>query len=312
MKNKDSRLYFSVKQFLFDKFGENVYKIAVNGGFSCPNRDIPAGKAGCIFCSPNGSGDFAGNSALSIHEQLYLSQKGIHALSSNHGINKYIAYFQAYTNTYAPIPELRQKYYEALSVPGVVGLAVATRPDCLSKEVLALLDEINRKTFLWVELGLQTIHQKTAEFINRGFSLTVFNKSLKNLNSIGIDTVCHLIFGLPGESREDMLKSVRYISEQDLQGVKLHLLHVLEGTPLAEMYHRKIFNTLTKEEYVNIVVEALELMPSEFVIHRLTGDGPKNILIAPDWSRNKRDVLNSIHKELRLRNSWQGKLFNRN
>ena len=230
-------------------------------------------------------------------------------MSEKHKINKYIAYFQAYTNTYAPMEELKKKYFEAISVPDVVGLAIATRPDCLSPDVLALLNELSHKTYVWIELGLQSIHEETAAIISRGYPLSCFEKAVSDLNSIGIDTVCHLIFGLPGESKEDMLGSVKFISKKKLQGVKIHLLHVLEGTRLAEMYRYNTFDTLKKNEYVNLVVDALELLPSNFVIHRITGDGPKDILIAPKWSENKRDVLDSIRNELLKRDSWQGKLY---
>jgi len=287
-----------------------VYKIPVDAGFSCPNRESASEKFGCIFCSPRGSGDFAGNPNLSIREQLINSHKGIKKLSEKHSINKYIAYFQAYTNTYAPIEELREKYFEAISVPDVVGLAIATRPDCLGPDVIKLLDELSRKTYVWIELGLQSIHEKTATLIRRGYSLSCFEQAVSNLNNIGIDIVCHLIFGLPGENREDMLASVKIISKKNLQGVKIHSLHVLEDTRLAEMYQHNTFDILTKDQYIKIVVDALELLPPNFVIHRMTGDGPKDILIAPKWSENKRDVLDSIRNELLIRDSWQGKLYN--
>lgn len=305
----DSLRYYPLGRFLKERFGEKVYKISLDAGFSCPNRDGTLSNSGCIFCSSSGSGDFAGNPEKSIKEQLLYSPKGTLELSEKYDINKFIAYFQAHTNTYANINALREKYYEALSVPGVVGIAIATRPDCLGEEVLQLLDEINQKTFLWIELGLQTIHEKTAELINRGYPLKVFEASLEKLDKLGINTVCHLIFGLPGENREDMLDSVRYISKRTLHGVKIHLLHVLEGTHLAAMYRNKEFDTLTKEQYVSLAVDALELLPPDMVIHRITGDGPKDTLIAPTWSRYKRNVLDSIQKELNLRNSWQGKLF---
>ncbi len=307
--NWGDKRYYSLKSFLKNKFGEKVYKIAVDAGFSCPNRDGTIGAEGCIFCSPRGSGDFAGFRNESICSQLMDSPKGSRTLASRHGIEKYIAYFQAYTNTYADIEELRQKYYEALSVPGVVGIAIATRPDCLGEEVLSLLEEISHDTYLWVELGLQTIHQHTADIIRRGYSLPCFEQAVNNLNRLGIDTVCHLIFGLPGESGEDMLASVKYIAQKNLQGVKLHLLHVLKGTHLAHMYNNNEIVLLTMDEYVNLIVDTIELLPPEMVIHRLTGDGPRDILIGPGWSMNKREVLNSIEKELIHRDSWQGKCF---
>ena len=235
--------------------------------------------------------------------------KGINNLHAKHNINKYIAYFQAFTNTYSNIDILRSKYNEALLIPGVVGIAIATRPDCLGNEVLNLLHELSRKTYLWVELGLQTIHENTAEFIRRGYPLSCFEEAIDNLNKIGIDTVCHLILGLPHESKEQMLSSIRFIAKKNLQGIKLHLLHVLKDTYLATLYEKGEVLLLNKEEYVQLIVDSLELLPPDMVIHRLTGDGPKDTLLGPEWSRNKRDVLNSIERELVERNSWQGKFF---
>jgi hypothetical protein len=305
----EGKRYYSLKQFLKQKFGEKVYKIAVDAGFSCPNRDGTIGTQGCIFCSPRGSGDFAGACTESITSQIMNSNKGAKDLASKHKITKFIAYFQAFTNTYANIDVLREKYYESLSVPSIVGLAIATRPDCLDEQVLDLLNELNKKTYLWLELGLQTIHKQTAGLIRRGYPLSCFDEAVSNLNQHRIDTVCHLILGLPGESKEDMLASTKYIAQTNIQGIKLHLLHIIEGTYLADMYLRGEFKLLTKEEYVSLVVDCLELLPPNVVIHRITGDGPKDTLIGPEWSKNKRDVLNSIEKELIVRDSWQGKFF---
>ena len=301
--------YYSLKYFLRHKFGQKVYKVSVDAGFSCPNRDGTVGTEGCIFCSPHGSGDFAGCRSKSITQQLLDSTKGIRDLSDKHGITQYIAYFQAFTNTYANINQLREKYYEAISVPGVVGIAIATRPDCLGKDVMNLLHELSKQTYLWIELGLQTIHENTAQFIRRGYPLLCFEESLNNLRKLEIDTVCHLILGLPNESNEDILSSVKYISKKDIQGIKLHLLHVLEDTYLAKLYQKNEFALLSKEEYIKLVVDCLEILPPNLVIHRLTGDGPKNILLGPEWSKNKIDVLNSIEKELVARDSWQSKYF---
>ena len=305
----EGKRYYSLNQFLKQKFGEKVYKIAIDAGFSCPNRDGTIGTEGCIFCSPRGSGDFAGACTESITSQITNSNKGAKDLSAKHGINKFIAYFQAFTNTYADITTLKDKYYEALSAPDIVGIALATRPDCLDSEVLKVLTKINKETYLWVELGLQTIHDQTALLIHRGYRLSCFADAVSNLNKSGIDTVCHLILGLPGESKADMLASIKYIAKTNIQGIKLHLLHVIEGTQLADMYIRGEFKLLTKEEYVSLVVDCLELLPPNMVIHRITGDGPKATLIGPEWSKNKRDVLNSIEKELIFRDSWQGKHF---
>jgi len=310
LQNQQPKRYYSLKQFLNEKFGENVYKVSIDAGFSCPNRDGTAGKEGCIFCSPRGSGDFAGDSTLSVREQLYNSHKGIKELSEKYGINKYIAYFQAYTNTYAPLEELRQKYLEAISVPGVVGIAIATRPDCMGADVLKLLKDLNRQTYVWVELGLQTIHENTAILIGRGYPLSCFEETVSNLNKIGINTVCHIILGLPGESKIEMLESIKYVSSISLQGIKLHLLHVLKGTPLEKMYKDGKLQTLSIDEYVELVVDSLEMLPPNFVIHRLTGDGPKDSLIEPQWSKNKREVLNCIERTLVLKNTYQGRLYN--
>lgn len=305
----DGKRYHSLKYFLKQKFGEKAYKISIDAGFSCPNRDGTIGTDGCLFCSPEGSGEFAGCRNVSITEQLTDSSKGINALSGKHGINKFIAYFQAYTNTYGSIGLLREKYYEAISVPGVVGIAIATRPDCLGQDVLDLLQEIADKTYVWVELGLQTMHEKTAAYIQRGYPLSCFEEAVSNLNRRGIDCICHLIFGLPHESRDEILSSVKYTAGMNIQGVKFHSLYVIEGTRIAELYKRKEITLLGKDEYVDFIVNALELLPPEIVVHRLTGDGPKDRLTGPMWSTNKRDVLNSIEKELVLRDSWQGKFF---
>lgn len=308
-KTWEGKRYHSLKYFLKHKFGEKVYKISIDAGFSCPNRDGTIDTRGCIFCSPQGSGEFAGCRSNNIAQQMTGGTKGTHVLAGKYGIRKYIAYFQAFTNTYAPIDQLRKKYYEALSVPGVVGIAIATRPDCLGGDILNLLHELSKETYVWVELGLQTVHVKTSELIRRGYALSCFEQAVGNLNTLGIDVVCHLIFGLPFEKKDDMLSSVKYIANKNIQGVKLHLLHILEGTDLAGLYKSGEFALLSKEEYVDIVADALELLPPHMVIHRLTGDGPKDTLLGPMWSKNKRDVLNGIERELILRDSWQGKYW---
>lgn len=300
--------YNSLKYFLKNKFGQKVYKISIDAGFTCPNRDGTISSAGCIFCSERGSGDFTGDKRLSIQEQLLSSNKGIIDLSTKHNINKYIAYFQAYTNTYDQPEILRQKYTEAISNPSVVGIAVATRPDCLSNDVLKVLDEINKITYLWVELGLQTCHDDTAKIINRGYDLKVFDEALINLHSLDIDIVSHVIFGLPGEDRLKMLETIKYLASTKITGIKIHSLHVLQNTFLAQMYKNNEFTLLTLDQYVSLVVDGLELLPENIVIHRLTGDGPKDLLIGPEWSKNKIIVLNAIEEKFKKRNSWQGKL----
>lgn len=288
--------YRSVSIYLKDKFGEKTIKLAIDGGFTCPNRDGTKGTGGCIFCSDSGSGEFASD----IEDQIRLfSDKWPHA--------KYLAYFQNHTNTYAPVSELREKYYAILTNPKIEGLVIGTRPDCLSEEVLDLLSEISRTHFLWVELGLQTIHDKTARLINRCYDLSVFDDAMRRLSVRGIKAVVHLILGLPGESREQMLDSVRYVSSlPELFGMKLHLLNIVKGSQMEFTYpDYQPFASI--EEYVNLVVDCLEIIPPEVTIHRLTGDAPRSILINPPWSFNKRTILNGINDRLNLLDSWQGK-----
>lgn len=288
--------YRSVSTYLKDKFGEKTIKLAIDGGFTCPNRDGTKGTGGCIFCSDSGSGEFASD----IEDQIRLfSDKWPRA--------KYLAYFQNHTNTYAPVSELREKYYAVLANPKIEGLVIGTRPDCLSEEVLDLLSEISRTHFLWVELGLQTINDKTAHLINRCYDLSVFDDAMRRLSVRGIKAVVHLILGLPGESREEMLDSVRYVSSlPELFGMKLHLLNIVKGSQMEFTYpDYQPFASI--EEYVNLVVDCLEIIPPEVTIHRLTGDAPRSILINPPWSFNKRTILNSINDRLNLLDSWQGK-----
>jgi radical SAM protein (TIGR01212 family) len=293
--------YFnSIGSYLKERFGCKVIKLSLNAGFTCPNRDGRSGTGGCIFCSADGSGDFASD----IPGQIRL-------LSKKWPSGKYIAYFQSHTNTYASVEVLRRKYCQALEYPGVIGIAIATRPDCLSPEILELLSELNQKTFLWVELGLQTIHEDTARLINRCYPLAVFDLAVEELSKLQIKTVVHLILGLPGESREDMLESVRYVCGRDIFGVKLHLMNVLKDTKLADFYPHRI-HIPQKEEYVNLVVDALEIIPPHITIHRVTADAPRHLLIAPEWGYEKRSILNGIHKEFRKRGSWQGKKLESN
>lgn len=288
--------YRSVSTYLKDKFGEKTIKLAIDGGFTCPNRDGAKGTGGCIFCSDSGSGEFASD----IEDQIRLfSDKWPRA--------KYLAYFQNHTNTYAPVSELREKYYTILANPKIEGLVIGTRPDCLSEEVLDLLSEINYTHFLWVELGLQTIHNETARLINRCYDLSVFDDAMRRLSARGIKAVVHLILGLPGESREQILDSVRYVASlPELFGMKLHLLNIVKGSQMEFTYpDYQPFASI--EEYVNLVVDCLEIIPPEVTIHRLTGDAPRSILINPPWSFNKRTILNGINDRLNLLDSWQGK-----
>lgn len=285
--------YYSFNQYLRNKFGCKVYKISINGGFTCPNRDGTIDTRGCIFCSAGGSGDFAESPTLSITQQIENGKKRVEKKIKS---GKYIAYFQAFTNTYAPVNVLREKYLEAVNHPDIVMLSIATRPDCLSSEVLNLLNEINKIKPVMVELGLQTIHEKTAKYIRRGYSLNVYDEAVRNLKNIGINTVVHLIIGLPFESKEDILESVKYVSDSGIDGIKLQLLHILKGTDLEKDYQNGLFSALSMEEYLDIIKSCVEIIPKNIVIHRLTGDGAKKDLIAPLWSADKKKVLNAINK----------------
>lgn len=285
-------------------FGEKTIKLSIDGNFTCPNRDGTVGSRGCIFCSERGSGDFNSDKNKSITEQIE-EQKQI--MSRKWESETYIAYFQNYTNTYDTVENLRKKFYEALSCKNIKGLAIATRPDCIDSEVLKLLEELNSKTFLWVELGLQSINDKTSQFLRRGYKTEMFDKTYEQLKNKNIRTVVHLILGIPGETNKQILDSVKYVSEKNVWGVKLHMLHVLRGTDLAEYYCHTKFKILTLEEYVKLVCDSLELLRPETVIHRLTGDGKKSELIEPLWTLHKLKVLSNIDKELKIRESYQGK-----
>lgn len=287
--------YTTLNNYLKEIFGEKVYKIALNGGFTCPNRDGKVGTRGCIFCSKGGSGDFAESPDLTITEQIDNGKKRLEKKIKN---GKYIAYFQAFTNTYAPIEKLRAIYTEAIIHPDIVALSVGTRPDCLGDDVLALLDELNKIKPIFVELGLQTINEDTARYIRRGYMLEVYDKAITDLHKIGINVVTHIILGLPGESKNDMLKSVEYACKVT-DGIKLQLLHILKGTDLAKDYEQGKFKVLTLEQYTEIIKECVQIIPENVVIHRLTGDGAKKDLIAPLWSADKKTVLNTINRALK-------------
>ena len=306
MKNWNGKPYHSLDYMLRERFGEKVYKVTLNGGMSCPNRDGKLGDRGCIFCSQGGSGDFAADAALTITEQI---DSQIAVLSAKRPIHKYIAYFQAYTNTYAPVEYLRRIFTEAIRHPSVVAVSIGTRPDCLGEDVLELLSELNQIKPVWIELGLQTIHERTAAYIRRGYPLSVFETAVRNLRERGIEVIVHTILGLPGESQEDILATMKYLNHRDIQGIKLQLLHVLKNTDLAALYEQKTFDILSLEEYIDIVITCLEVLSPDIVIHRVTGDGPKELLLAPAWSLNKRHVLNTLHQQLRLRDSWQGRYY---
>ena len=287
--------YTTLNNYLKERFGEKVYKIALNGGFTCPNRDGSIGTRGCIFCSKGGSGDFAENPDLTITEQIENGKKRLEKKIKN---GKYIAYFQAFTNTYAPVERLRTIYEEAINHPDIVALSIGTRPDCLGDDVLALLDELNKIKPIFVELGLQTINEDTAKYIRRGYTLEVYDKAVADLHKIGINVVTHIILGLPNESKEDMLNSVKYACKVT-DGIKLQLLHILKGTDLAKDYEQGKFEVLTLEQYTEIIKECVQIIPENVIIHRLTGDGAKKDLIAPLWSADKKTVLNTINRALK-------------
>lgn len=288
--------YYALNDYLQDTFGEKVYKIALNGGFTCPNRDGTLDTRGCIFCSGAGSGEFAGRSEDSITAQIEQGKERIKKKIKN---GKYIAYFQAFTNTYAPVQRLRALYEEAVSHPDIAVLSVATRPDCLSQEVVALLQEMNRRKPVWVELGLQTIHEKTAEYIRRGYPLSVYDGAVKALKEIGVQVIVHVILGLPGETEEEMKETVSYVGKSGADGIKLQLLHVMKGTDLERAYREGNCRVMEAEEYVRLVADCIALLPERMVIHRMTGDGDKKTLIAPKWSMDKKRVLNAMQKAIR-------------
>lgn len=298
--------YHSFDYMLKERFGTKVYKVALNGGMTCPNRDGTLGNRGCIFCSAGGSGDFAADKSLTIAEQIKEQKDRIR---QKRKAETFIAYFQAYTNTYGSISHLTSVFTEALADPEVAALSIGTRPDCLGPEVLDLLDALNRQKPVWVELGLQTIHDKTAAYIRRGYRLSCFEEAVKELRKRNLEVIVHTILGLPGESREDILQTISYLNHKDIQGIKLQLLHILKGTDLAEEYLSGAFQVYTMEEYLDLVISCLEHMSPDIVIHRLTGDGQRDLLLAPLWSSAKKTVLNTLHHECKVRQTWQGRLY---
>lgn len=306
MRRWNDKPYHSLDYMLREHFGEKVYKVTLNGGMTCPNRDGKTGFRGCIFCSEGGSGDFAASASLTITEQI---NSQIAILSGKRPIQKYIAYFQAYTNTYAPVKYLKEIFTEAISHPAIVALSIGTRPDCLGPEVLKLLEHLNSIKPVWVELGLQTIHPATARYIRRGYPLSCFETAVRELRLRKIEVIVHTILGLPGESHQQILETMEYLNGQDIQGIKLQLLHVLEGTDLALDYRKGLFSTLSREEYLTLLIQCLELLSPDIVIHRLTGDGPSQLLIAPLWASRKREVLNLLHHQMKEQQSYQGKAF---
>ncbi len=327
--------YRSLDFRLRQQFGEKVYKLSLNGGMTCPNRDGTVGKGGCIFCSAGGSGEFAADRSLTVTEQIRLQKR---ALGGKKPARKYIAYFQAYTNTYAPAEYLEKIFTEAIEDDEVVVLSVATRPDCLPAEVLELLDRLNRRKPVWVELGLQTIHPQTARFIRRGYELSCFEEAVRGLRSRGIEVIVHTILGLPGEGRKEILETMDYLNRADIQGIKLQLLHILRGTDLGALYQRQaeseasdfsgtkdagivpepsqdngedcpVIRVLSMDAYIGLILDCVGHLSPDITIHRLTGDGPKELLLAPLWSSRKRTVLNTIHSRMKEEEVWQGKYY---
>ena len=296
--------YYSLNRYLRETFGEKVYKLALDGGMTCPNRDGTIGTGGCIFCSAGGSGDFAEGRCASVAEQI---EKAKARVRKKTDAAKFIAYFQSYTNTYAPVEYLETLFSEAIAEPSVVALSIGTRPDCLPDEVIALLSRLNRIKPVWVELGLQTIHEETARYIRRGYPLSVYEDALVRLKAAGITVITHVILGLPGESREMMLATIDYLGgEHRPDGVKLQLLHVLEGTDLAEDWRAGKFACMEMDEYFDLLCDCLSRLPTDMVIHRLTGDGPKRSLLAPLWTADKKRVLNELNRTLENRKISQG------
>lgn len=299
--------YYSWNIYLRNIFGEKVFKIPLDGGFDCPNRDGRVAYGGCTFCSQKGSGDFAGNRRDDLITQFNtvkarMLKKWPHA-------RKYIGFFQAFTNTYAPVDVLRERYEVILEQEGVVGLSIATRPDCLPDDVVDYLADLNARTFLWVELGLQTVHDKTGRLINRAHNYSCFIEGVEKLRKRGIPVCVHIIDGLPGETPEMMMETARAVAGLDIQGIKIHLLHLLKKTAMVKQYEKGLLQFLGFDTYIRLVCDQLEALPPNMIIHRLTGDGPADLLIGPMWSLNKWEVLDAIDDELKRRNSWQGKKF---
>ena len=311
----DGRPYYTLNLYLKQHFGKRLQKLSLDGGMSCPNRDGTISYGGCVFCSAGGSGDFAADRRLSVTEQMEQAKAQVRGKTESQAPQggqlsqmapSYIAYFQAYTNTYGPIDYLERIFTEAMDASDVEVLSIATRPDCLGDDVMKLLDRLAQRKPIWVELGLQTMHEKTACRINRGYELPVFEQAVKRLKAGGHTVIVHVILGLPGESREQMVETVCYLGNLGIDGIKLQLLHVLRGTKLAQWYEEGQFAVLEKEEYFSIVADCLRVLPRNVVIHRITGDGPKDLLIDPRWSGSKKSVLNELHHYLKAHSIVQG------
>lgn len=310
--SQDQPLLWGDKRFhtwnyeLRNTFGTKVFKVMLDAGFTCPNRDGTIATGGCTFCSSRGSGDFAGKRRDDLVTQFNQIRDRQHIKWPD---AKYMGYFQAYTNTYAPVNELRELYEVILEQPGVVGLSIATRPDCLPDDVIEYLAELNERTYLWLELGLQTIHEETSDLINRAHDTACFVNAVERLRRHNIRTCAHIIYGLPGETHEMMMETGRAVAAMDVQGIKIHLLHLMRKTPMVKQWEAGLLRFLEMDEYIKLVVDTLEILPPEMIVHRVTGDAPRELLIGPMWSQNKWEVLNGIDRELLVRNSWQGKYW---
>ncbi|GAA0712317.1 TIGR01212 family radical SAM protein [Paraclostridium ghonii] len=303
----DNKRYHTWNYYLRSNFGEKVFKVSINAGFSCPNIDGTVAYGGCTYCSKEGSGDFAGNPNDNLVMQFEDIKQMMHKKWSN---AKYIGYFQAFTNTHAPVNVLKEKYETILNLDDVIGLSISTRPDCLPDDVLEYLSDLNKKTNLWVELGLQTIHDKTSKIINRGHDYKTFLEGVEKLKKHNIKTVVHIINGLPGEDYNMMMETAKAVADLGVHGIKIHLLHVLKETPMENMLQNGMFELMEKDDYINLVCDQLEILPPEMVVHRLTGDGKRDEMVGPMWSLKKWEVLNAIDDTMKKRNSYQGIKYN--
>lgn len=298
----DNKRYHTLNYYLKNRFHEKVYKVSLNAGFTCPNIDGTKGYGGCIYCSKTGSGEFGGN----INDDLITQFNKVKEVMDKKWHGKYIAYFQARSNTYAPVNILKERYETILKLDNVIGLFIATRCDCITDECLDYLTFLNKRTYLTIELGLQTIHESTSKLINRGHTLKEFTDTVKRLRERNIDVVVHIINGLPYETKEMMLETVKFVNTLDIQGIKIHMLNIIKDTPLETLYNKENFHVLTKEEYIDIVISELELLDSKIVIHRITADPDPKTLIEPTWLLKKTVLLNDIDKEMKRRNTYQG------
>lgn len=298
----DNKRYHTLNYYLKNRFHEKVYKVSLNAGFTCPNIDGTKGYGGCIYCSKTGSGEFGGN----INDDLITQFNKLKEVMDKKWHGKYIAYFQARSNTYAPVNILKERYETVLKLDNVIGLFIATRCDCITDECLDYLTLLNKRTYLTIELGLQTIHENTSKLINRGHTLKEFTDTVKRLRERNIDVVVHIINGLPYETKEIMLETVKFVNTLDIQGIKIHMLNIIKDTPLETLYNKEHFHVLTKEEYIDIVISELELLDDKIVIHRITADPDPKTLIAPTWLLKKTVLLNDIDKEMKRRNTYQG------